>query len=73
MNSHRAHRVEAVWTHGKGTLKVLTPDGTVLARVDAADDADVAVHPVVVNACHALQSGDASRIGQLFGQILKAA
>lgn len=73
LDSHREHIVEAVWTHGKGTLKVLTPGGTVLARMDAADDADVAVHPVVANACHALQSGDASRIGQLFGRMLKAA
>ncbi|MDO8777420.1 MAG: hypothetical protein Q7K57_53630 [Burkholderiaceae bacterium] len=73
LDSHREHIVEAVWTHGKGTLKVLSPGGTVLARVDAADDANVAVHPVVANACHALQAGDASRIGQLFGLMLKAA
>ena len=73
LDSHREHMVEAVWTHGKGSLKVLTPGGTVLARVEAADNADVAVHPIVTNACHALQSGDATRIGQLFGLMLKAA
>lgn len=65
--------VEASWTNGRGALKVLTPNGTVLASVNAADDVDAAVHPVVSNACHALQSGDASRIGQLFGLMLKVA
>jgi hypothetical protein len=65
--------IEASWTHGKGTLKVLTPGGTVLASVNAAEDADIAVHPVVSKACNALQSGDDSRIGQLFGLMLKAA
>ena len=49
------------------------PAGTVLASVDTVDSADVAVHPVVSRACHALQTGDASRIRQLFGLVLKAA
>lgn len=65
--------VEASWTKGRGSLKVLTPGGTVLATVNAAEDADIAVHPVVSKACSALQSGDASRIGPLFGLMLKAA
>ena len=65
--------VEVGWTQGKGTLKVLTPAGTVLASVNATEIAEVTVHPDVAKACHALQSGDSSRIGQLFGLMLKAA
>lgn len=65
--------IEASWANGMGALKVLTPAGTVLASVDTTDGPDVAVHPVVSKACQALQSGDASRIRQLFGLILKAA
>ena len=65
--------VEADWTEGRGSLKVLTPAGTVVACIDEVEATRVTVHPVVAKACHALQSGDASRIGQLFGLMLKAA
>lgn len=65
--------IEASWANGRGALKVLTLAGTVLASVDTTDGPDVAVHPVVSKACQALQSGDASRIRQLFGLVLKAA
>lgn len=73
LDTRTEYVVEASWTNGKGTLKVLMPGGTVLASVSAADDAGVAVSPVVYKACHALQSGDASRIGQLLGSVLKVA
>ena len=65
--------VEASWTNGTGTVKVLSPRGTVLATVEAASHTSVAVHPVVSRACQALQSGDASRLDRLFGVMLKAA
>ncbi len=65
--------VEAGWTNGAGTVKVLSPRGTVLAKVEAASHTLVAVHPVVSRACQALQSGDASRLDRLFGVMLKAA
>ena len=65
--------VQASWTNGTGTVKVLSPRGTVLASVEAASHASVAVHPVVSRACQALQSGDASRLDRLFGVMLKAA
>ena len=65
--------VEAGWTNGTGTVKVLSPRGTVLATVEPSSHTSVAVHPVVSRACQALQSGDASRIDRLFSVMLKAA
>ena len=65
--------VQASWMNGTGTVKVLSPRGTVLATVEPASHALVAVHPVVSRACQALQSGDASRLDRLFGVMLKAA
>lgn len=73
LDPHREHVVETAWTNGRGVLKVLTPRGTVLASVEAADALDVSVDPVVNKVCQALQMGDASRIEQLFGLMLKAA
>lgn len=65
--------VEAGWTNGTGTVKVLSPRGTVLATVEPASHTLVTVHAVVSRACQALQSGDASRIDRLFDVMRKAA
>lgn len=73
LDAHRECVIEASWTNGRGALKVLTPRGTVLANVEAADVVDVSVDPIVNKVCQALRLGDASRIEQLFGLMLKAA
>lgn len=73
VDAHRGHAIEASWTNGRGALKVLTPTGATLATVEAADVVDVSVDPIVNKVCQALQTGDASRIEQLFGLMLKAA
>jgi len=73
LDAHRGHAIEASWTNGRGALKVLTPSGAALATVEAADVVDVSVDPIVNKVCQALQLGDASRIEQLFGLMLKAA
>lgn len=73
LDAHRGHAIEASWINGRGALKVLTPTGSALATVEAADVVDVSVDPIVNKVCQALQLGDASRIEQLFGLMLKAA
>ena len=73
VDAHRGHAIEASWTNGRGALKVLTLTGATLATVEAADVVDVSVDPIVNKVCQALQLGDASRIEQLFGLMLKAA
>lgn len=73
LDTHRGHVVEAHWTNGKGSLKVLTPGATVLASVEAAGVLDIPVAPIVHKVCQALESGDASRMEQLFGLMRKAA
>lgn len=73
LDTHREYVIEAGWANGRGTLKVLTPRGTVLANVETADVVDVSVDPIVNKVCQALKLGDASRIEQLFGLMLKAA
>jgi hypothetical protein len=65
--------VQTAWVNGAGALTVLTPRGNVLARIEAASNPGVAVHPVVRRACQALQAGDTSRLDRLFGVMLKAA
>lgn len=73
LNTRPGCVIEADWTKGRGSLKVLTPTGMVLASIDEVQVAEVTVHPVIARACHALLSGDASRIRQLFGLMPKAA
>lgn len=68
------HIVDATWNQGHGKLTVTTLGGCVLACVEvAAAPAEIVVHPAVFRACHALQSGDSSRIDHLFGLALLAA
>lgn len=65
--------VEATWTRGIGEMEVRSPRGTVVARVQPVDDADVAVLPPVTRACSALQVGDVAPLEQLFNPLPEAA
>src|SRR5258706_4112354 len=65
--------ITASWIKHRGEMTVATPSGMVLARIDADDSATPTAQPVVLDACDALRTGDASRIGQLFGRMLEAA
>lgn len=73
VDAHRGHAFECNWVAGLGTLKVMAPWGTVLASVEASDSVDVEVDPLVHTACLALESGDTTRLAELFGRVLKAA
>jgi hypothetical protein len=63
------HVIEATWANGHGLLTVTSPRGTVLARLEALDDAVHLALPPVLEACQALRLGDASSIVRLFGHV----
>jgi len=65
--------VEANWTRQQGELWVRTPNGTVLARVEADWTHAPVAQSDVHAACLALRGGDASAVGHLFGKLLQAA
>lgn len=65
--------VEVNWTRQQGDLSMRTPNGTVLARIDADWTHAPVVHPDVHAACLALRGGDASAVEHLFGKLLQAA
>jgi hypothetical protein len=65
--------ITASWIKHRGEMTVATPSGMVLARIEADDSRTPMTQPVVLDACDALRTGDASRIGQLFGRMLEAA
>lgn len=65
--------VEATWTRGIGEMEVRSPRGTVVARVQPVADTDVTVLPPVIQACTALQVGDAAPLEQLFSSMPEAA
>jgi len=65
--------VEATWTAGAGEMEVRSPHGTVLARVEIVDDIDVAAQPTVLQACTALQIGDATPLEQRLTPLKEAA
>lgn len=73
LDTRGGYVVVADWTKDRGSLKVLTPAGMVLASIDEVQVAEVTVHPFIAKVHHALQSGDTSRIRQLFGLMPKAA
>ena len=50
--------VDATWSHGRGRLEIQTPEGIVIASVQAAPAAVQAIHPCIAQACQALQSGE---------------
>jgi len=60
------HIIVATWANGHGLLTVSSPRGTVLARLEALDDAMPEALPPVLDACQALRNGDASSIARLF-------
>ena len=62
-----AHVVRAQWNCARGDMAVCTPRGTVVARIEPADDTPVAVRPTLAAACTALKSGDTEPLQQLFG------
>lgn len=65
--------ITASWIKHRGEMTVATPSGMVLARIEADDRGTPTAQPVVLDACDALRTGDASRIEQLFGRMLEAA
>ncbi len=65
--------ITAGWIKHRGEMTVATPNGMVLARIEADDSGTPMAQAVVLDACDALRTGDASRIEQLFGQMLEAA
>lgn len=67
------HVIEATWANGHGLLTVSSSRGTVLARLEALDDAVPLALPPVLDACQALRSGDTSSITRLFDRVLEAA
>ena len=64
--------ITASWIKHQGEMTVATPRGMV-ARVEADVSGVTTTQPVVLDACEALRTGDASRIEQLFGRMLEAA
>lgn len=67
------HVIEATWANGQGLLTVSSSRGTVLARLEALDDAVPLALPPVLDACQALRGGDTSSIARLFDRVLEAA
>ena len=65
--------ITASWIKHQGEMTVTTPRGMVVARVEADVSGVTTTQPVVLDACAALRTGDASRIEQLFGRMLEAA
>lgn len=65
--------ITASWIKHQGEMTVATPHGMVVARVEADVSGATTTQPVVLDACEALRTGDASRIEQLFGRMLEAA
>jgi hypothetical protein len=65
--------VEVNWTRQQGELSMRTPNGTVLARIDADWTHAPVAQPDVHAACLALRGGDASAVEHLFGKLLQAA
>ena len=65
--------ITASWIKHQGEMTVATPRGMVVARVEADVSGVTTTQPVVLDACAALRTGDASRIEQLFGRMLEAA
>lgn len=65
--------ITASWIKHQGEMTVATPHGMVVARVEADISGATTTQPVVLDACAALRTGDASRIEQLFGRMLEAA
>ena len=65
--------ITASWIKHQGEMTVATPRGMVVARVEADVSGATTTQPVVLDACAALRTGDASRIEQLFGRMLEAA
>lgn len=65
--------ITASWIKHRGKMTVAAPSGMVLARIEADDSGTPTAQAVVLDACDALRTGDASRIEQLFGRMLEAA
>lgn len=63
------HVIEATWANGRGLLTVTSPRGTVLARLEALDDAMPVALPPVLEACQALRNGGASSVVRLFEHV----
>lgn len=65
--------ITASWIKHQGEMTAATPRGIVVARVEADVSGAPTTQPVVIAACEALRTGDASPIEQLFGRMLEAA